>query len=216
MNSDLIDAMANLEEDKAIAIVRKKIEEGETAFDIVEQCRQGVEIVGKRYSEGKYYLSDLIMSEAILKEVMDIIEPHFPKLGSASNNGTKVIMGTIEGDIHDLGKNIVIYLLRSSGYCVYDLGVNVPPERFVEAIKETGARIVGVCVLLTFCIGYVKKLVDLLEETGLREKVTIVVGGYPVDEQVKEYTGVDYVTNDGVIAMEIFNQIVDQKIKVNE
>lgn len=206
MKHDLIDAMANLEEDKAIAIVRKKIEDGETAFDIVEQCRKGVEIVGKRYSEGQYYLSDLIMSEAILKEVMDIIEPHFPKNGTESN-GTKVIIGTIEGDIHDLGKNIVIYLLRSSGYKVYDLGVDVPPEKFVEAIKETGAKIVGVCVLLTFCIGYVKKLVDLLKETGVKDDLTIVLGGYPVNEQVKEYTGADYVANDAVIALEIFERI---------
>lgn len=205
MKHDLIDAMANLEEDKAIAIVRKKIDDGETAFDIVEQCRKGVEIVGKRYSEGDYYLSDLIMSEAILKEVMDIIEPHFPKNGTDSN-GTKVIIGTIEGDIHDLGKNIVIYLLRSSGYKVYDLGVDVPPEKFVEAIKETGAKIVGVCVLLTFCIGYVKKLVDLLAETGLKDEVTVMVGGYPVDEQVKEYTGADYVSNDAVKALKIFER----------
>jgi methylmalonyl-CoA mutase cobalamin-binding domain/chain len=205
MKHDLIDAMANLEEDKAIAIVRKKIDDGETAFDIVEQCRKGVEIVGKRYSEGQYYLSDLIMSEAILKEVMDIIEPHFPKNGTDSN-GTKVIIGTIEGDIHDLGKNIVIYLLRSSGYKVYDLGVDVPPEKFVEAIKETGAKIVGVCVLLTFCIGYVKKLVDLLAETGLRDSVKVVLGGYPVDEQVKEYTGADYVSNDAVKALKIFER----------
>ena len=209
MSNDLIDAMANLEEDRAIDIVRKKIEDGETAFDIVEQCRKGVEIVGKKYSEGKYYLSDLIMSEAIFKEVMDIIEPHFPKNGTESHNGIKVIMGTIQGDINDLGKNIVIYLLRSSGYSVYDLGVDVPPERFVEAIEETGARIVGVCVLLTFCIGYVKELVDLLEETGLREKVTVVVGGYPVDEQVRKYTGVDYVSNDGVMALDIFERIAD-------
>jgi methylmalonyl-CoA mutase cobalamin-binding domain/chain len=206
MSDDLISAMANLEEDKAISIVREKILSGETAFQIVEQCRKGVEIVGKRYSEGSYYLSDLIMSEAILKEVMDIIEPHFPQKGTDSN-GTKVIIGTIEGDIHDLGKKIVIYLLRSSGYHVYDLGVDVPPERFVEAIKETGAKIVGVCVLLTFCIGYVKKLVDLLEESGLREKVTIVVGGYPVDEQVREYTGADYISNNGAKALEIFGII---------
>jgi methanogenic corrinoid protein MtbC1 len=85
--------------------------------------------------------------------------------------------------------------------------VDVPPERFVEAIKETGAKIVGVCVLLTFCIGYVKKLVDLLEESGLREKVTIVVGGYPVDEQVREYTGADYISNNGAKALEIFGII---------
>lgn len=158
------------------------------------------------YSEGTYYLSDLIMSEAIFKEVMDITELHLPKNG-VETNGVQVIMGTIEGDIHDLGKNIVIYLLRSSGYRVHDLGVDVPPEKFIETIKETGANIIGVCVLLTFCIGYVKKLVDLLEETGLRDKVTVVLGGYPVDEQVKEYTDADYVSNDGVKALEIFEQI---------
>jgi methylmalonyl-CoA mutase cobalamin-binding domain/chain len=207
MSDDLISAMANLEEDKAISIVREKILSGETAFQIVEQCRKGVEIVGKRYSEGSYYLSDLIMSEAILKEVMDIIEPHFPQNGTDSNNGTKVIMGTIEGDIHDLGKKIVIYLLRSSGYHVYDLGVDVSPEKFIEAIKETGAKIVGVCVLLTFCIGSVKKLVDLLAETGLKDEVAVVVGGYPVDKLVKEYTGADYVSNDGVKALDMFGSI---------
>ncbi|MDD4402547.1 MAG: cobalamin-dependent protein, partial [Desulfitobacteriaceae bacterium] len=164
------------------------------------------EIVGKRYSEGSYYLSDLIMSEAILKEVMDIIEPHFPQNGTDST-ATKVIIGTIEGDIHDLGKKIVIYLLRSSGYHVYDLGVDVPPEKFIEAIKETGAKIVGVCVLLTFCIGSVKKLVDLLEEADFRERVKVVLGGYPVDEQIREYTGVDYVANDAVLALDYFKRI---------
>lgn len=115
MSENLIDAMANLEEDNALALVKKKLMQGETAYEIVEQCRKGVEIVGKRYSEGTYYLSDLIMSEAIFKEVMDITELHLPKNG-VETNGVQVIMGTIEGDIHDLGKNIVIYLLRSSGY----------------------------------------------------------------------------------------------------
>ena len=209
MSDDLICAMANLEEEKAIAFVRKKIETGETAYEIVEQCRKGVEIVGKRYSQGSYYLSDLIMSEAILKEVTKIIEPYFPKKPDniVEDNGVKIIMGTIEGDIHDLGKNIVIYLLRSSGYSVYDLGVDVPPEKFIAAIKETGTNIIGVCVLLTFCIGHVKKLIDLLAETGFREDVTVVLGGYPVDEQVKEYTGADYISNDGVNALQIFERI---------
>mgnify|MGYP000873809438 CR=1 FL=1 len=209
MSENLIDAMANLEEDNALALVKKKLMQGETAYEIVEQCRKGVEIVGKRYSEGTYYLSDLVMSEAILKDVMEIIEPYFPNNGIGTNesNGVQVVMGTIEGDIHDLGKNIVIYLLRSSGYRVRDLGVDVTPEKFVEALKETGANIIGVCVLLTFCIGYVKKLIDLLAETGLKDKVTVVLGGYPVDEQVKAYTGADYVSNDGVKALEIFEQI---------
>lgn len=206
MDDDLINAMANLEEEKTLALVREKFQAGETAFAIVEQCRKGVEIVGKRYSKGTYYLSDLIMSEAIFKEIMEIAEPYFPKNGTETN-GVKIIMGTIEGDIHDLGKNIVIYLLRSSGYCVDDLGVDVPPERFINAIKETGATVIGVCVLLTFCIGSIKKLVDMMIETGFREKVTIVLGGYPVNSQVKAYTGVDYYANDAVKALEIFEQV---------
>ncbi len=81
------------------------------------------------------------------------------------------------------------------------------PEKFIEAIKETGAQIVGVCVLLTFCIGHVKKLIDLLEESGLRDQVKVVLGGYPVDEQVREYTRAEYISNDGVIAMELFQRI---------
>lgn len=212
MSDELIYAMANLEEEKTLAIVREKLQAGEAAFEIVEQCRKGVEIVGQRYSEATYYLSDLIMSEAIFKEVMDVVEPYFPK-NSAETNGMKVIMGTIEGDIHDLGKNIVIYLLRSSGYYVYDLGVDVPPEKFIEAIKETGASIVGVCVLLTYCIGSIKKLVDLLVETGFRDQVKVVLGGYPVNAQVKEYTGADYYANDATRGLKIFEQISEKNQK---
>lgn len=209
---ELVMAMANLEEERVLDLVRREIEAGESAFSIVEQCRRGVEVVGKRYSEGSYYLSDLIMSEAIFKEVMEMIEPYFPQ-NSMETNGIKVVMGTIEGDIHDLGKNIVTYLLKSIGFQVYDLGVDVKPEKFIHALKETGASILGVCVLLTFCIGYVRKLVDLLEECGLRDKVTVVLGGYPVDALVKEYTGVDYYANDAVKAMEIFRGFIPEEKK---
>lgn len=205
MNQDLINAMADLDEERALALVKEKLNNGETAFEIVEQCRKGVEIVGQRYSEGIYYLSDLIMSEEIFRGVMQIVEPYFPR--EFSEHGTKIIIGTIEGDIHDLGKNIMIYLLRSVGFNVIDLGVDVPPERFVKTIKETGASIVGICVLLTFCIGSIKKVVDLLKETGLRDDVIVVLGGYPVNQLIKEYTGADYYANDAAKGLEIFKQI---------
>lgn len=209
MKDDLINAMADLDEERALALVKEKLERGETAFEIVEQCRKGVEIVGQRYSEGIYYLSDLIMSEEIFREVMELVEPYFPK--EFSEHGTKVVMGTIEGDIHDLGKNIMVYLLRSVGFRVIDLGVDVAPERFVRAIKETGAAIMGICVLLTFCIGSVKKVVDLLKESGLRNDVVVVIGGYPVNEMVKEYTGADYYANDAAKGLEIFKRLSSLK-----
>lgn len=205
MDEDLIQAMANLDEEKTLELVREKIGNGETAFAIIEQCRKGVERVGEQYQNGSYYLSDLIMSEEIFKEAAEIIEPYFPVNDAGSRaNGTRIVMGTIEGDIHDLGKNIVIYLLRSAGYQVLDLGVNVPPERFIEALHETGAAIIGVSVLLTFCIGSIKKLVKLLNESGLRRQVVVVIGGYPVNEEIREYTGADYWANNANRVMDTF------------
>jgi methylmalonyl-CoA mutase cobalamin-binding domain/chain len=205
MDDELIDAIANLEEEGTMTLVQRMIASGYTAAAIIELCRKGVEIVGQRYKEGNYYLFDLIMSREILKDVIEIVEPYFPV--KPVQTRAKIVMGTIQGDIHDLGKEIVIFLLRSSGYEVYDLGVDVPPRKFVQSLKETGATILGVCVLLTFCIGYIKELVDLLKREGLRDKVTVVLGGYPVNALVKEYTGADYYSNDAIQGMEIFGRI---------
>lgn len=204
MGDELIKTMAELDEDKAIYLVKQQIQAGRNCIDIVEDCRLGVEIVGKKYSQGEYFLSDLIMSEEIFRRVMQVLEPYI----AASNppGGIPVVMGTVEGDIHDLGKNIVAYLLRSHGFCVYDLGVNVPPEKFIKAVDETGAHYLGLSVLLSFCVGSVKKVVDLLKEVGLRNKVKVVVGGYPVDDIVKEYTGVDAYAQDINQALKIFKK----------
>ena len=165
-------------------------------------------------SNGAYYLSDLIMSEEIFKEVTEIIEPYIPaNLAGTRVGDIKVIMGTIEGDIHDLGKNIVSYMLRSAGYQVYDLGVNVPPEKFIEAIKETGAAILGVCVLLTYCIGSIKKMITLLNENGLKDRAIVILGGYPVNDAIREYTGADYCTNRLPSIFELF-QFYEERVLV--
>lgn len=201
MEDELLNAIADLDEEKALALVEEKINDGDSPLKVVELCKRGVEIVGRRYSKGEYYLSDLIMSEEILKGIMNIVEPLIPD--NVSTNGMSIVLGTIEGDIHDLGKNIILYLLRSSGFQVYDLGVDVSPEDFVRAVSETKAPILGISVLLTFCISSVKKVVDLLEEAGLRDQVKVVVGGYPVNELVKDYTGVDYYANDVTKVYEI-------------
>ncbi|ATW27283.1 cobalamin B12-binding domain-containing protein [Candidatus Formimonas warabiya] len=209
MSDVLINAMANLEEEKTLALVRERMQSGESALEIVEQCRKGVELVGKRYHQGSYFLSDLVMSEAIFQEVMKLVEPCFPVAADSidQDQAPRVVMGTIEGDIHDLGKNIVIYILRAAGYQVCDLGVDVPAERFITALKETGATILGVCVVLNFCIEPVKRLIDLLREQGLKNYVHVIIGGSPVDVFVKDYTGADYYCNNAVTVLEIFDQI---------
>ncbi|HUW65158.1 MAG TPA: cobalamin-dependent protein [Spirochaetia bacterium] len=205
MNNDLVDSLANLDEDKALTLVRQAVDSGVSALEIVEQCRLGVEIVGRRYSDGAYFLSDLIMSEEILRCIMEIVEPLIPNNGTG--NGKKIVMGTIEGDIHDLGKSIVISLLRSNGFKVYDLGVDVAPEVFLRKVRETGARMVGVCVLITYCINSIKKVVSLLKEDNLKDNVSVVIGGYPVNQRVLEYTGADYFGCDAIEAVKIFTKL---------
>ncbi len=206
MNDVLVNAIADLDEDKVLAVVKDMIQLGDTTLSIIEECQKGVEIVGRRYSEGRYFLSDLVMSESILKDVIEIIEPYLPRSVKKSS-GIHIIMGTIEGDIHDLGKNIVIYLLRSAGYRIHDLGVNVPPEKFVNAVKNTGASMVGICMLLSSCVRSVKKVIELLVEAGLRDRVRVVLGGYAVDPYIKDYTGADYFSNDAIEALEIFDRL---------
>jgi len=203
--SDLVLAIANLEEEKTLAIVRELLRRGVGVMEIVEECRKGVEIVGRRYSEGSYYISDLVMSEEIFREVIALLEPYFPE--NTCENKMKVILGTIEGDIHDIGKNIVSYLLRSAGYTVCDLGVDVSPERFLEALLEEEASVLGISVRLTYCFGAVKNTVDLLKDQGIREKVTVVIGGYPVTRRVKEYTGADYYVRDARRTLALFEKI---------
>lgn len=210
MEDELQLAMADLDEEKTLLLVEARINAGYTSIEIVESCRRGIEVVGTKYSDSHYYLSDLIMSEEIFKGVMRILEPHITV--NASNNGFSIIMGTIEGDIHDLGKNIIIYLLRSSGFQVHDLGVDVTPERFVQAVNETKASILGISVLLSFCVGSIKKVVDLLIEVGLRDKIKVVVGGYPVNQEVKEFTGADFYANDVTEAMRIYRTIIEQGV----
>ncbi|MDR3600760.1 MAG: cobalamin-dependent protein [Desulfosporosinus sp.] len=207
MEDELQIAMAELDEDKTLLLVTERVQAGYTSMEIIESCRRGVEIVGEKYSDSHYYLSDLIMSEEILKEVMQILEPYIPV--NAAQKGRSIVMGTIEGDIHDLGKNIIIYLLRSAGFQVNDLGVDVTPERFIKAVDETKASILGISVLLSFCVGSIKKVVDLLVDAGLRDKVKVVVGGYPVNQQVKEFTGADFYANDVTEALKIYHEILE-------
>lgn len=209
MEDELMMAMAELDEEKTLALAASRLQAGCSPLQIIESCRLGVEIVGKKYDKEQYYLSDLIMSEEILKGVMQIVEPLFPV--DDSSKCISVVMGTIEGDIHDLGKNIILYLLRSVGCKVYDLGVDVAPEKFVKAVSETGATVVGISVLLSFCVSSIKKVVDLLQEAGLRDQVKVIIGGYPVSQKVKEFTGADYYANDVTRALAIYQQILDQK-----
>ncbi|GEA17296.1 5-methyltetrahydrofolate--homocysteine methyltransferase [Moorella sp. E306M] len=177
---------------------------GVAPLEIVKLLQEGMLEVGNRFERGDYFLSELIMAGEIMRGAMDILEPLLS--GESGEHKGTVVIGTVKGDIHDLGKNIVIMLLKGAGYKVVDLGVDVPKERFVEAIKETNAPLVGMSVLLTSCQGALKEVIDAIRGAGLDTKV--IIGGNYIDETIKNFAGADYfatAATDGLkVAAEIF------------
>ncbi len=207
MEDRLALALADLEEAAALESVDAKLAAGEDPNTIMESCRLGMTEVGKRYEAGEYFVSDLMMAGEILKQVTARVTPHL-KSGSAQPKG-KVVVGTVKGDIHDIGKDIVVAMLRSNNYEVTDLGVDVPPARFVDALRETGAPILGLSGLLTIAFDGMKETVQALEGAGLRSKVKVMIGGGPVSEMVRESTGADAWGPDAQAAVSLANGWVE-------
>ncbi len=203
---ELSEALRDLDEKKVYALVDEKINQGVSALDIIEKCNQGMIAVGELFSDNTYYLSQLIFSSEILKIVMSRLDPLLagtPKKESIGN----VVIGTVKGDIHDIGKNIVVTLLRGTGFEVLDLGVSVPSEKFVKALKDSGAKVLGMSALLSTAYPEMKNVVDTIHAAGLREQVKIIVGGAPVNEQVRQFTGADYYAEDAVTGINLCKDI---------
>lgn len=190
MSKKLVEAMAELDEDLVIAEVKKLIDRNIPVLKIVGYLQEGIVIVGKRFEEKKYFMSELIISGEIFKEVSKILGETIPY--GTSKYGIFVI-GTIYGDIHDVGKNIVNTFMSSNDFEVVDLGVDVPPEKFIEAIKQYKPKVVGISCLLTNCFDNVKECIQAIEDAGLRKEIKILVGGGPVDEDTCKYVGADVV-----------------------
>jgi methylmalonyl-CoA mutase cobalamin-binding domain/chain len=203
---ELADALCNLDEKKVYALVDEKIDQGISALDIIGECNEGIVAVGELFSENKYFLSQLIFSSEILKTVMRRLDPLMAGTPKRETIGNVVIV-TVKGDIHDIGKNIVVTLLRGTGFEVLDLGVSVPPEKFVDALKDSGARVLGMSALLSTTYPEMKNVVDAIHAAGLREQVKIIVGGAPVNEQVRQFTGADYYAEDAVAGINLCGEI---------
>jgi len=155
----------------------------------VEECRAGLVAVGERYSRGEYFLGDLILSSEIFSQIMEIIGPVVEPTEKKPFIG-KIVFGTIEGDIHDIGKNLVSSLLRCYGFEVYDLGVDVPPDKFMLALTESGANILCLCTLLSPGFEALKRTIQLVRLLERNSRIKILIGGL-VNEKVREYTGAD-------------------------
>ncbi len=197
----LAKAITELDEPLALELVKKAQTEGISPLDIVEECRFGLVEVGDRYSHGEYFLGDLILSSEIFREIMDMVGPSLEAAEKKKVIG-KVVFGTVEGDIHDIGKNLVGSLLRCYGYEVYDLGVDVSPDKFMLALTETGAPILCLCTLLSPGFEAVKRTIQLVRLIDRDSKVKILIGGL-VSEKVREYTGADAWVDDARRGVEI-------------
>lgn len=201
-NSDLITALADLKEEEALKIVEEKLNAGEDPFKILEDIRLGMEIVGNRFAKNEYFISDLLYAGEILRVVTEKVKPKLTKAKEAELLG-KVIIGSVAGDIHDIGKNIVVFMLEVNGFQVHDLGVDIPPEKFVEKIKETGATIVGLSGFLALAFDAMKETVQAIKDAGLRDKVKVMIGGGQISEDVRKYTGADAYGKDAMAGVSL-------------
>ncbi len=202
MAKNLVSTLADLKEKEALRIVQDRLSAGDDPLSILNDARRALEIVGKRFADSEYFIPDLVYSGEILKEITDMVKPKLAKAAEVKRLG-KVVMGTVAGDIHDIGKDIVVFMLDVNGFEVYDLGVDVPAQKFVEKIKESGATIVGLSGFLTLAFDSMKQTIEAIKDAGLRDKVKVMIGGGQIDEEIRKYAGADAYGKDAMAGISI-------------
>lgn len=202
MAKDLVKALSDLKEQEVVKIVEERLRAKEDPLKILEDARKGMEIVGKRFASSEYFIPDLVYSGEILKSVTELVKPNLTKTAESKKLG-KIVFGTVAGDIHDIGKDIVVFMLDVNGFEVHDLGVDVPAQKFVEKIKETGAPIVGLSGFLTLAFDSMKQTLEAIKAAGLRDKVKVMIGGGQITEEVTKYTGADAYGKDAVAGVSL-------------
>jgi methylmalonyl-CoA mutase cobalamin-binding domain/chain len=195
VSGDLSTAIVTLDRDALPGIVERRLESGEDALEILEECRRGMAIVGDKFQEGEYYLSELILSAELFKQAVAILDPHLASDRGSTPTG-KIVLATMRGDIHDLGKNILATLLRVHAFEVHDLGVNVEPDVLVDKVREVEPEFVGFSSLITSSFESTKEAIDLLEDAGLRAGIKVLVGGGVTSPELKDHLGADFQTLD--------------------
>jgi len=195
MSQELTDAIVEMREDEAMALVKSMLDGGNDPIEVLGQAKDAMTELGRRFECEEAFIPELIMGGEIMKNIAEELKPHLKDAGDAEKRGT-VVIGTVHGDIHDIGKDIVVMMLDINGYEVLDLGVDVPADQFIAAIREDKAGIVGLSGLLTLAFDSMKSTVDSIAAAVLRAQVKIMVGGAPADAQVQAYTGADGWGND--------------------
>lgn len=207
MPGKLLQLLSDLKESEALSYVQEALDKGTAPAVLLDEAKEGMAIVGERFSKGEYFIPDLIYSGEILKGIVALLEPKLKgEHGGEVKKLGKVIIATVEGDIHDIGKDLVVFMLDVNGFEVIDLGIDVPVQTIVDKLKETNAPVVGLSGFLTLAFDSMKRTVDAIAAAGLRDKVKIMIGGGQIDDQVKEYTGADSYGLDAMDAVKLAKQ----------
>lgn len=200
MSKELVNAIADMREEDALALAQEAMKGGMDPLGILAAAREAMDIVGKRFETGEYFLPELIMAGEMLKQITALIKPELAKLPEVERKG-RVVIGSVAGDIHDIGKNIVTFMLDVNGFEVLDLGVDVSVTRFVDAIHEFKPQVVGLSGFLTLAFDSMKDTVRAIEEAGVRDRVKIMIGGGQITDKICAYTGADAYGDDAMEAV---------------
>jgi 5-methyltetrahydrofolate--homocysteine methyltransferase len=174
---------------------------------ILALCREAMTLVGERFERAEYFLPELVLAGEILSQIAGMVKPHIQPGGpDGGEHRAAVLIGTVQGDLHNIGKNIVTFMLEVNGMKVHDLGIDVPVERFVEAIQEHKPDVVGLSGFLTVAFDAMRETIGAIEKAGLRDQVKIMIGGGMVDEHIRAYTGADAYGRDAMAAVSLVEQ----------
>ena len=198
MSKKLIDAIIEMREEDALMITNELLDGGTAPIDVLSACKEAMDIIGKCFETGESFIPELMLAGEMMTAITAVIKPRMAEDSAVEKLG-KIVIGTVQGDIHDIAKDIVVFMLDLNGFEVIDLGVDVPPAKFVETVKETGATIVGLSGFLTLAYDPMKETVAALKATGLNVK--IMIGGGQIDEQIREYTDADAYGKDAMAAI---------------
>jgi trimethylamine corrinoid protein len=204
MVQELINAITDMREEDAIMIATQMLDSGQEPATVLEGCRKAMEIIGERFEAGDCFVPELILAGEMLKTIAEKVKPYLSQEVETEKIG-KVVIGTVEGDIHDIAKDIVAFMLDINGFAVTDLGVDVPPAKFVETARETGAKVVALSGFLTLAYDPMKATVDALKAAGLND-VKVMIGGGQIDEQIRVFTGADAFGRDAMTAVNLARQ----------
>jgi methanogenic corrinoid protein MtbC1 len=210
--ASLPDRVADLEEDAVLTIVRQRLAAGEDPLAILYECDAGMRIVGRRYEDGEYYIAALIMAGEILRQVVELVKPRLTVEATDETLG-HIVLGTVQGDIHDIGKDVFSMLLACHGFSVQDLGVDVDPAAFVQATLERKPDVVALSGLLTSSYDSMRATVARLREAtaGWPSPPTVIIGGGRIDDEICRYVGADHWTDQAMVGVHLCERIIEHR-----